>query len=146
MGSRLLPPALATAALAAGGAGFGGLALWLGLLAVPAAAATAFVAVSDKLEGKPVLLTATSSSLALCFIVLECAVRSNTIAGTATPPLASWALVGALLAYSAPVFAFLLEPLKIERKRPERRRRRRSVAVELEPPALTPGEIFERAA
>ena len=35
------------AALAAGSVGLGGLALWLGLFAVPTAAAVAFVAISD---------------------------------------------------------------------------------------------------
>ena len=141
MGSRLLPLVLATAALAAATGGLGGLALWLGLLAVPVAAAASFVAVSDVLEGRPGLLAAVTSSLALVFIVLGCAVRSNAVAGTAAPPLATWALFAALLAFSVPAFAWVLEPVKVTRAKPERRRRRPRPAVELEPV-----EVFERAA
>ena len=107
MGSRLLPLALAAAALAAGTVGLGGLALWLGLLAVPAAAAASFVAISDLLEGRPALICGVTNSLALGFIVLECAVRSNAIAGATAPPLATWALIAALIAYSVPAFAWV---------------------------------------
>ncbi len=139
MGSRLLPLALATAALAAGTLGLGGLAVWLGLLAVPAAAAVSFLAVSDLLEGKDALLRAATSSFALAFIVLESAVRSNVAAGAAASPLATWALFAALVSYALPVVAWALAPLKVERTKPERRRRR--VPVELEPV-----EILERAA
>ena len=83
MGSRLLPLVLATAALAAGTVGLGGLALWLGLLAVPAAAAVAFVAVSDALEGRPALLHAVTSGVALGLVVLSSAFlgRREAIAG-----------------------------------------------------------------
>ena len=139
MGSRLLPPALATAALAAGSLGLGGLALWIGLLAIPAAAAAAFVAISDVLEGRAARICATTSSLALGLIVLGCAVRSNAAAGTAAPPLATWALLAALFAYSVPTLAWMLEPVKVTRTKPERRRRR--PAVELEP-----ADVLERAA
>jgi hypothetical protein len=121
--------------------GLGGLALWLGLLAVPAAAAAAFVAISDTLEGRPALIYAATNSLALGFIVLECAVRSNAAVGAAASPLATWALFAALLAYGVPVVAWVLEPVKVTRTRPERRRRPRP-AVELEAVA----EIVERAA
>jgi hypothetical protein len=138
-GSRLLPLALVTVAFAAGTAGLGGLALWLGLFAVPAAAATSFIAVSDLLEGKATVLGAATSSLALAFIVLACAVRSNAAVGASAPPLAVWALLAALFAYSVPTVAWVLEPVKVTRAKPERRRRR--TAVELEPV-----EIFERAA
>ena len=139
MGSRLLPLALATAALAAATVDLGGLSLWLGLAAIPAAAAAAFVAVSDQLEGKAGLTASVASSLALGFIVLGCAVRSNAVAGTAVPPLATWALFAALLAYSLPVVAWALEPMKVTRKKPERRRRRPAVQLE-------PADVLERAA
>ena len=139
MGSRLLPLSLATAALAAGTAGLRGPALWLGLLAVPAAAAAAFVAISDVLESRPARLSAVTSSLALGFIVLECAVRSNAVPGAAEPPLATWALVAAVLAYTAPAVAWVLEPVKVTRRRPEPRRRRRVVASE-------DAEVLSRAA
>jgi hypothetical protein len=131
--------ALATAALAAGTVGLGGLALWLGLFAVPAAAAAAFVAISDTLEGRKARVYAVSNSLALAFIVLESAVRSNAVAGAAVPPLATWALVAALVAYSAPTLAWVLEPVNLTRRRPEPRRRRRVVVVE-------DADVLERAA
>jgi hypothetical protein len=122
--------------------GLGGLALWLGLFAVPAAAAVAFVAISDLLEGKTASLSATSSSIALAFIVIGSAVRSNTVAGTAVPPFATWALVAALAAYAVPAFAWVVEPVKVTRAKPERRRRRPRPAVE----PLEPVDVFERAA
>jgi hypothetical protein len=145
VGSRLLPLALATAALAAGIVGLGGAALWLGLLAVPTAAAVSFVAVSDVLEGRPALLSAVTSSLALAFIVVGCAVRSNAAIGTAAPPFATWALFAALLAYSVPAFAWVLEPVKVTRTKPERRgRRRRPRRPVVEPKPVE--DVFERAA
>jgi hypothetical protein len=139
--SRLLPLGLVTVAFAAGTLGLQGLALWFGLFAIPAAAAVAFVAVSDVLEGKRAFSGAVMSSLALAFIVLACAIRSNAAAGTAVPPFATWALFAALLAYSVPAFAWMLEPFRVTRTKPERRRRRPRPAVELEPV-----EVFERAA
>jgi hypothetical protein len=139
VGSRLLPLALAAAALAAGALGLGGLALWLGFFAVPAAAAAAFVAVSDLLEGRTRLVYAVTSSLALAFIVLESAVRSNAAAGAAAPRLATWALLAALFAYAVPSVAWVLEPVKVTRTRPERRRRRPVPVVE-------PAELLEEAA
>ena len=139
MGSRPLPLALATAALLAGGAGLGGLALWLGLAAIPAAAAAAFVAISDVLESRPARTCAVTNSLALGFIVLECAVRSNAVAGAAAPPLATWALLAALVAYAVPAFAWVLEPVKVTRTKPERRRRRPV-------PVIETAEMFEEAA
>ena len=124
MGSRLLPLVLATAALAAGTVGLGGLALWLGLLAVPAAAAPAFVAVSDALEGRPVLLRAVTSSVALALVVLASAARENAATGGGVSPLATWALVIALLAYAVPLVAWVLEPVRVSRRtRPQRRLR-----------------------
>jgi hypothetical protein len=115
VGSRLLPLVLATAALAAGVVGFGGLALWLGLLAVPVAAAAAFVAVSDTLEGRPALLRAVTSGLALALIVLASAVRGNVPAGSTPSPLATWALLLALLAYGVPLVVWVFEPVRVAR-------------------------------
>jgi hypothetical protein len=130
-----------TVAFAAGAFGLGGLALWLCLFAIPAAAAAAFVAISDLLEGKATRIFAVTSSLALAFVVLGCAVRSNAVAGTAAPPLATWALLAALLAYVVPTLAWVFEPVKVTRTKPERRRRRPRPVVELEP-----AEILEEAA
>ena len=131
MGSRLLPLVLATAALAAGTTGLAGLALWLGLLAVPAAAAAAFVAASDALEGRPALLRAVSSGLALALVVLASAARGNAPAGAAVSPLATWALLIALLAYAVPFVAWVLEPVRVPRRTRSQRRLRPAEVDEL---------------
>ena len=124
MGSRLLPLVLATAALAAGTAGLDGLALWVGLLTGPAAAAAAFVAISDTLEGRPGLLRAVTGSLALGLVVLASAAQQNALPGTGASPLARWALVLALLAYGIPFVFWMLEPVRVPRRaRVERRLR-----------------------
>jgi uncharacterized membrane protein len=141
VGSRLLPLALATVAFAAGAVGLEGLALWLGLAAVPAAAAAAFVGVSDLLEGKPGLLRAVTTVGALALVVLASASRSNAPVGGATPRLATWALLAALFAYALPVVTWVLEPVRVTRTRPERRRRRGPVVETAEL-----AEILERAA
>ncbi len=113
MGSRLLPLGLASAALAAGAADLRQLALYLGLLAVPPAAGAAFVAISDALEHRPALLRAISNGLALTLVVVASAVRENAAHGAAVPPLATYALVAALLAYLVPTVAWVLEPLRL---------------------------------
>jgi hypothetical protein len=124
VGSRLLPLVLATAALAAGAGGLDQLAMWLGLLTVPAAAATAFVAVSDALEGRPARLRAATSGTALALVVLASAARENAATGAAASPLATWALVLALLAYVLPLVVWVLEPMLMPRRaRPQRRLR-----------------------
>ncbi|HEX3456132.1 MAG TPA: hypothetical protein VHS03_16035 [Gaiellaceae bacterium] len=137
LGSRLLPLALATAALAAGSAGLGGLALWLGLLAVPAAAAAAFVAVSDALEGRPARLAAAASGIALGLIVLASAVRAGAPTGGGVSPLATWALFLALVAYGVPLVAWVLEPVRVPRRTPRESRRLRPAEVD---------ELLSRAA
>ena len=124
MGSRLLPLVLAAAALAAGTGGLGGLALWLGLLAVPAAAAAAFVAISDTLEGRPALLRAVTGGAALALVVLASAARQNAPTGSGASPLVTGALVLALLAYGIPLVVWMLEPMRVPRRtRPQRRLR-----------------------
>ncbi len=131
MGSRLLPLVLATAALAAGTAGLGGLALWLGLLAVPAAAAVAFVAISDTLEGRPALLRALTGCFALLLVVLASAARGNAPTGGAVSPLATWGLVLALLAYGIPFVVWVLEPMRVPRRTRRQRRLRPAEVDEL---------------
>jgi hypothetical protein len=137
LGSRLLPLALATAALAAGSAGLGGLALWLGLLAVPAAAAAAFVAVSDVLEGRPARLVAVTSGAALALLVLASAVRKSAPTGGAVSPLATWALFLALFAYAIPLVAWVLEPVRVPQRTRSAPRRLRPAEVD---------ELLSRAA
>ena len=131
MGSRLLPLVLAAAALAAGAAGLTGLALWVGLLTVPAAAAAAFVAVSDALEGRPGLFRAWSSGLALAFVVLSSAARENAATGSAVSRLATWALLLAFVAYVAPAVAWVLQPVRVPRRAQQRRRLRPAEVDEL---------------
>ncbi len=131
LGSRLLPLVFATAALAAGAAGLAGLALWLGLLAVPAAAAAAFVAVSDALEGRPSWLNAVTSGVALALVVLASAARENAATGAAVSPLATWALLIALLAYAVPLVAWVLEPARLPRTTRAQRRLRPAEVDEL---------------
>ena len=125
MGSRLLPLVLAAAALAAGAVGFGELAIWLGLLAVPAAAAAVFVAISDTLEGRPALLRAVTSGVALALVVVASAARWNAPIGAGASPLATWGLLLALLAYGVPLVAWVLEPMRVpsSTRRPQRRLR-----------------------
>jgi hypothetical protein len=137
LGSRLLPLVLATAALAAGVVGVGGLALWLCLLAVPAAAAGAFVAVSDMLEGRPATLRAVTSGLALALVVVASAARENAPTGGSPSPLATWALVIALFVYAVPLVAWVLEPVRMPRRRTRPQRRLRPAEVD---------ELLSRAA
>jgi hypothetical protein len=109
---------LATAAaLAATAAGFQGLALYLGLLAVPFAAGAAFIAVSDWLERRPARLQSLSTGLALTLLVTASAARYDAPAHTGTPPLASWSLALALAAYLLPTLAWVLEPVRLPRTR-----------------------------
>lgn len=131
VGSRLLPLVLATAALAAGAMDLRGLALWLGLLTVPAAAAAAFVAVSDALEGRPARLRAVTGGIALALVVVASAARSNAPTGAAPSPLATWALLLALLVYGVPLVAWVLEPVRVPRRTRRPRRLRPAEVDEL---------------
>ena len=86
------------------------------------AAAAAFVAVSDTLEGRPVLLQAVTSGIALLLVVVASAARGSAETGHAASPLATWGLLFALLAYGIPLVTWLLEPLRApQRTRPQRR-------------------------
>jgi hypothetical protein len=111
MGSRLLAPGIALAALLAGLAGVHGLAFWLVLAALPAAAAFAFVAISDALAGEGALGGITAS-VALVLLVLGSAVRENAPRGGHVPALAVSSVVMALLCYGLPGLLWVLEPLR----------------------------------
>jgi hypothetical protein len=113
MGSRLLPVALATAALLADAAGLHQIAYYLVLLAVVGAAAAAFVGVGDVLEGKGGLLRAATSVLALALMLLGSAVRAGAPAGGHVPVLAISAAVAAVLFYVVPAFAWLAGPVRL---------------------------------
>jgi uncharacterized membrane protein len=117
MGSRLLPFSLTVVTIAAAAGGAQHVALYLGLLAVPAAAAAAFVGVSDVIEGRPALLRAVTSGFALTLLVAASAVRENAPRGASVPPFATYAVVVALLAYLVPVVVWVLEPLRLRPRR-----------------------------
>jgi hypothetical protein len=131
LGSRLLPLALATAAFAAGAGGLGTLALWLGLLTVPAAAAAVFVAVSDVLEGQPSQVRAVTSGLALALVVVASAARSNAPTAASASPIAMWALVFALVSYAVPFVVWVLTPARATRQARSQRRLRPAEVDEL---------------
>jgi hypothetical protein len=120
MGSRLLPPALAAAALLADGLGLHQGASYLVLLTVPAAAAAAFVGVADAMEGKDAWPRAIGTALALALLLLGAAVRANAPEGAAVPALAVSSLVAGLVVYSAPLLGWLVEPLRSRRREPRR--------------------------
>jgi len=111
MGSRLLAPGIALSALLADAAGLHGIALWLVLLALPAAAAAAFAGLGDMLAEDGPRLVGATATLALALIVLGSAVRENAPRGGAVPALAVSAVVAALICYTIPGVAWLLEPL-----------------------------------
>ena len=111
MGSRLLPLSLAVGALLADTVGAHRVAFYLVLLAIPGAAAAAFVGAGDALEGKGAWLRGISTTLALTLLVLGSAVRENAPHGAAVPSLAVSAVVAAVVVYGLPVLAWVLEPL-----------------------------------
>jgi hypothetical protein len=111
MSSRLLAPGLALGALLADAGGVHDFASWLVLLAVPAAAATAFVGVSDALAGMGALRGVTASP-AMLLLVLGSAVREGAPRGAAVPVLAVSSTALALACYGIPALVWLLEPLR----------------------------------
>jgi hypothetical protein len=111
MTSRLLAPGIALAAVAADATGIHGLAFWLVLLALPVAAAAAFVGVSDALAGEGAIRGLTAS-LALVLLVLGSAVRENAPRGGHVPALAVSSIVMALFCYGLPGLLWVLEPLR----------------------------------
>jgi hypothetical protein len=131
LGSRLLPLVLATAAFAAAAGGLGTLALWLGLLTVPAAAATTFVAVSGVLEGQLSQVRAVTSGLALALVVVASAARSNAPTAGAASPVAMWALFLALVSYTVPFVVWVLRPARVPRPTRSQRRLRPAEVDEL---------------
>jgi hypothetical protein len=118
MGNRLLAPGIALAALLADAIGAHGLASWLVLLALPAAAAAAFVGISDALEGRIRWLGATTAAAGLVLLVLGSAVRENAARGSAVPALAVSAVVAALVCYALPGLFWILEPLRTATRTP----------------------------
>jgi hypothetical protein len=112
MSSRLLAPGIALAAVLMDAGGIHGLAFWLVLLALPAAAAASFVDLSDVLAGHGRWLRASTSTFAVVLLVAGSAVRESAPRGGSVPVLAVSTVVMALLCYALPAFAWVLEPLK----------------------------------
>jgi hypothetical protein len=107
----LIAPGIALSAVLADAGGAHGLASWLVLLALPAAAGAAFVAISDALGGIGHRMSAVSGSLALVLLVLGSAVRQSAPRGH-VPALAVSTIVIALICYALPAVAWLLsEPV-----------------------------------
>lgn len=107
MRPALIAPGIALSAVLADVGGAHGLASWLVLLALPAAAAAAFVAISDALAGTAHRLPAVTGSLALVVLVLGSAVRQAAPLGH-VPALGVSTIVIALACYALPAVAWLL--------------------------------------
>jgi hypothetical protein len=123
MGSRLLPFLLVVGALLADGGRAHRAAYYLVLLAVPAAAAAAFVGVADVLEGKPALARGVTATLSLVLLVIGCAARTGAAEGAAVPAIALSAAVAAVVVYAVPLVGWLFEPVRPRRRAPQRARR-----------------------
>src|SRR5438067_7130016 len=113
MSSRLVAPGLALAAILADASGAHGLASWLVLLALPAAAAAAFVDLSDVLGGEGRWLRASTSILALVLLVGGSAVREGAPRGASVPALAVSTIVMALICYAVPALMWILRPVRL---------------------------------
>ena len=113
MSSRLLAPGIALAAVLADASGVHGLAFWLVLLVLPAAAAAAFVDLSDVLGGEGKWLRASTSTFALVLLVIGSAVRESAPRGASVPVLAVSTVVMALLCYGMPMLAWVLQPVRL---------------------------------
>jgi len=122
MGSRLLPLALALAALVADVTSHDRIASYAVLLAVVGAAAAAFVGVSSLLEGRGSVVHAVTTVLALVLLITGSVLRASAPVGGHVPTLAVSSLVLAGLVYAVPLLGWLLEPL-VPRPKPAREMR-----------------------
>ncbi|HEV7134864.1 MAG TPA: hypothetical protein VGN27_14145 [Gaiellaceae bacterium] len=115
----MLPLSLVLGALAADAVGAHRIAYYLVLLAVVGAAAAAFVAVADALEGKErAWLRGTSTSLSLVLLLAAAAARAGEAAGAAVPQVALSAAIAAVVFYALPLVAWLFEPVAPRRRAP----------------------------
>jgi len=112
MGSRLLAPGIALCALLADLGHAHGLAFWLVLFAIPAAAWMSFGGLGAALAGEGPRLQAVSASVALVLLVLGSAVRASAAQGGHVPALAVSTVVAALICYALPGLVWVLEPLR----------------------------------
>jgi hypothetical protein len=116
MGSRLLPLLLALGASLADLGGRHQLAGVLVLLAIPCAAAAAFLAISDVLEGRPALVRALTTTPALLLFLVGSAVRHGAPAGAHVPAAAVSAVVAAGVLYLVPVLLWVLQPVQLAKE------------------------------
>ncbi|HVM18042.1 MAG TPA: hypothetical protein VM290_10720 [Gaiellaceae bacterium] len=133
MTARLLPAALVLAALAADAAGRHGLAGYLLVAGVPAAAAGALVLFGRLVELAPrtrgeawIRFESSLAALALVLVLVAAAARSHAAEGASLPPLTASAVVAALAVYLLQALTALTAP----RPRPARRRRTAAAAAE----------------
>ena len=124
-----MPVSLALATLAAGALGLRQFALLLGFVAVAAAAAAAFVAISDVLENRPARLRAFTCAFSLVLLVAASADRYGAPRGAPAPRFAAFAIVAALVVYAVPLVVWVLEPFF---SRPRSKRSRARVRATLE--------------
>lgn len=111
MATPAIPLTLAAAAAGADVAGDHTLAFYLLLLAVPAAAATAFCAAADFVEDARGALSAFAPTLVLSLLVLACAARSG---GASVPRLATSAVGLALGVYALQaLLALVPRPVRV---------------------------------
>jgi hypothetical protein len=110
MSSRLLPLFLAIGATLADAGGLHRLGGVLVLLAIPCAAAAAFVAISDALEGRRALVRAGTCGASLVLFLIGSAIRHGAPAGAHVPAVAMSAVVAGAILYLVPVLLWILQP------------------------------------
>lgn len=118
MGSRLLPLTLVLGATLADTVGLHRIALWLLLLAIPFAAAAAFLAAGDLLDRKRAWTRAITTSGSLVLLLVASAVRHSAPLGHAVPVLAVSAAIGAAVLYLLPALFWVLKPVSLRPAQP----------------------------
>jgi hypothetical protein len=118
MGSRLLPLSLALGAALSDTASLHRIALWLVLLAIPCAAAAAFLGVGDVIEGKRAWTRAVTTTGSLALLLIASAVRQSAAVGHAVPVLAVSAVIGAAVLYLLPALFWVLQPVSLRSAQP----------------------------
>jgi hypothetical protein len=118
MGSRLLPLSLVLGATLADALGLHRMAVWLVLLAIPGAAAAAFLAVGDLLDRQRAWTRAVTTSGSLVLLLVASAVRHGAPVGHGVPALALSAAIGAAVLYSLPALFWVLQPVSLRPAQP----------------------------
>jgi hypothetical protein len=118
MGSRLLPLSLVLGATLADAVGLHRMALWLVLLAIPGAAAAAFLAVGDLLDRRRAWTRALTTSGSLVLLLVASAVRHGAPVGHGVPALALSAAIGAAVLYLLPALFWVLQPVSLRSAQP----------------------------